>query len=700
MASQQRKTKIIVNTWKNQCRTGGNRQKVMREYNRILNSSILTENPISVNVRKSSEARVTWEPGSVQVFQNTVTVNDDCTMNTVDHDGEDFERHNEDQDSICSENFVETGERVSSSSDSEDDASDILKNLNFRENLRAWAIKENISQTSLKVLLLILNERFCDILPNDPRTLLKTPKNTVIKSLGNNSEYWHNGVFQPLKNILDNIDDLPTCINLNINFDGLPIHNSSKKEFWPILANIDQIDADPFVIGVYFGIGKPKCLKEYLEDFVVEMKNILQHGLEIKNRNIPVKIRCFICDSPARAFIKGVCNFNGMHGCLKCTTVGEYSHRSHTVTFSSQKFPSRNDNDFRAKKYEGHHKVDSPLLELPIDMVEDFPVGDSLHLIDLGIMKKLLVGWRNGNFGLYTTKWCARDITKVNDFLMKCKMPSEIHRSVRTLDCIAHWKGSEFRTFLHYVSIVALIDVLRDDVYHHFLNFFCAITICTVKKYSALLPVAKEMLQCFVDQYKDFYGVDYITSNVHNLLHIVDEVEKFGPLPTFNAYPFENKLYTIKKMLRQGNKPLSQLANRITEEAKLDLKTNAKENSEFNGPFVSKSLNMLKLHFNNFVLSTKSEDKYCLTKDNAIVEIKEIQSLSPFNVTHIHGYKMKNKLDIFVLPMKSSYLNMYLVEDSADNREEILIVPRNIQCKLVCIEHEKQLYFFPLLHTL
>lgn len=127
-----------------------------------------------------------------------------------------------------------------------------------------------------------------------------------------------------------------------------------------------------------------------------------------------------------------------MHGCLKCTTVGEYSHRSHTVTFSSQMFLNRNDEEFRAKKYGAHHKADSPLLELPIDMVEDFPVGDSLHLIDLGIMKRLLVGWRNGNFGMYTTKWCASDVIKVNEFLMKCKMPSEIHRSIRTLDCLAY----------------------------------------------------------------------------------------------------------------------------------------------------------------------------------------------------------------------------------------------------------------------
>lgn len=151
MASQPKKTKIVVNTWKNQCRTGGNRQKLIREYYRILNSSIPIENTSSIPM-ESSEARVSCEPeGSVHAFQN-----DDCAITTGD---------NEDQNSLCSENFVETEERnlPSSSIDSEDDTSDILKNINFREKLRAWAIKENISQTSLKDLLLILNERFCDI---------------------------------------------------------------------------------------------------------------------------------------------------------------------------------------------------------------------------------------------------------------------------------------------------------------------------------------------------------------------------------------------------------------------------------------------------------------------------------------------------------------------------------------------------------
>ncbi|CAH0760242.1 unnamed protein product [Diatraea saccharalis] len=268
-----------------------------------------------------------------------------------------------------------------------------------------------------------------------------------------------------------------------------------------------------------------------------------------------------------RSRFRGVCSFNGKHGCLKCVTVGTYSHTSHTVVFSDTRSPERSNEGFRNKLYGAHHKCNSPLLSLPIDMVANFPVGDSLHLIDLKIMKRLLIGWRDGNFGKYITKWRASDTEAVTLFLNQCKLPSEIHRSVRGLDSLAYWKASEFRSFFYYISIVILPDVLSPDTFSHFLTLYCGIGICSNTAYQYLLPRAEQLLRYFVQNYKDFYGATYVTSNVHNLLHVTAEVEMYGTLDTFSAYPFENKLYMIKRMLRDGKNPLSQVAKRLTEDA-------------------------------------------------------------------------------------------------------------------------------------
>lgn len=73
----------------------------------------------------------------------------------------------------------------------------------------------------------------------------------------------------------------------------------------------------------------------------------------------------------------------------------------------------------------------------------------------------------------------------------------------------------------------------------------------------------------YVENYRDIYGEAYMTSNVHNLTHLVDDVRRFGILSTMHAYPFENMLYQIKMLLRQGNRPLVQVAKRLSEVNKL-----------------------------------------------------------------------------------------------------------------------------------
>lgn len=241
-----------------------------------------------------------------------------------------------------------------------------------------------------------------------------------------------------------------------------------------------------------------------------------------------------------RSVHEGVANFNGQHGCLKCTTVGEYSHVSNTNIFPRTECEKRTDEAFRKKLYGSeHHKADSPFLKLEIDMIEQFPVGDSLHLLHLGITKRLLFGWRDGSFKRSDTKWPARTTLSVSEYLNNCKMPAEMNRAVRGLDCLAHWKGTEYQTFLHYIGIVILKDHLEYHVYEHFLLLFWAVTICSSKRFFCYLPLARQLLLQYIEIFKETYGEQYITSNVHNLCHLVDDVERLGELDSFSAYPFE-----------------------------------------------------------------------------------------------------------------------------------------------------------------
>lgn len=421
--------------------------------------------------------------------------------------------------------------------------------------IRSWSTEFHISQTALKSLVGILNSNLELNLPSDPRTFMKTPRNLNITEMGKNGQYWHHGLENCLRKALEQVDH-PMTISLNFNMDGLPIYKSSLKNFWPILCNIHELPKiTPMVIGIYYGGSKPESATDFLNPFVNDLLPILSAGLIINGYQITVRIRCFIADSPARSFIKGVMNFNGKHGCLKCTTKGKYCFSAGTVVFPQINAPPRTDAKFRNKEYPEHQRSDTPLLQLPIDMVEDVIVSDALHLLELGVMRKLLNGWRTGSM-TKRAKWSTKDKQEISKFLVGIRFPSEIHRRMRSLEFVSLWKGLEYRNFLNYVGLVLLKDYLPEKFYHHFLYLFCAVRICSVEMYSHFLPVARDLLNDFINDYKDLYGLEYLTSNVHNLSHIVDEVERFGSLYTLTAYPFENYLHSLKKMIHAGPLPL------------------------------------------------------------------------------------------------------------------------------------------------
>lgn len=98
------------------------------------------------------------------------------------------------------------------------------------------------------------------------------------------------------------------------------------------------------------------------------------------------------------------------------------------------------------------------------------------------------------------------------------------------------------------------------------MNYFCAIVICSKRDQSTHnYEIAQCMIHDFLEGIKILYGRSLFTSNIHNLCHLIDHVKRLGPLDTFTAYTAESKLFQIKRLVRTGNLPLSQVARRITE---------------------------------------------------------------------------------------------------------------------------------------
>jgi len=80
------------------------------------------------------------------------------------------------------------------------------------------------------------------------------------------------------------------------------------------------------------------------------------------------------------------------------------------------------------------------------------------------------------------------------------------------------------------------------------------------------LGYAHELLLMFVQQASVLYGMGFVVYNVHSLSHVVDDVKRFGVLDNISAFPFENHLRYLKKLVKRPSLPLNQIVSRIAEQ--------------------------------------------------------------------------------------------------------------------------------------
>lgn len=346
------------------------------------------------------------------------------------------------------------------------------------------------------------------------------------------------------------------------------------------------------------------------------------------------------------------------------------------VTDAERNRELRTNENFRSRLQPEHHLQQSCLEDLPIDMIKQFPVSDSLHLIDLGIMKRLLFRWM-GKLKSIPRLWSDNVIDEISGVMLRFNqtMPVEIHRKIRSLRHIHFFKATEFRTIMLYVGIVVLKDFLPKNEYDLFLKLFCAVSICTSKKYVTYLPLARTLFIEYIEGHISTYGIESITSNIHNLNHVVDDVLLFGELNAFNAYEFENCLHSIKLLLKQCDKPLEQLSRRIYEISA----TNRQicENSQVLSfpkalePFTCVNGSRAYRKFiikPNVIISNNVKNQWIMLDDENQTIVRFEYGFKRDNEYMFCGHRLSSvsKENFFTRPFNSQYLNIFSYEDKCD----------------------------------
>ena len=71
-------------------------------------------------------------------------------------------------------------------------------------------------------------------------------------------------------------------------------------------------------MALYCGDSKPLRVKDFLFDFVNEAASLTNNGLTIAGKHYSFVIIGFVCDTPARSFIKCCKEHGGFYACERC----------------------------------------------------------------------------------------------------------------------------------------------------------------------------------------------------------------------------------------------------------------------------------------------------------------------------------------------------------------------------------------------
>jgi len=94
-----------------------------------------------------------------------------------------------------------------------------------------------------------------------------------------------------------------------VNIDVIPLFNDSRTNTaYPILIKVCSTVPKIFCAGLYLSHlkenNKMPPVNDFLNSFVIELKELIEEGICVNNVNMKFEIAAFVCDSPARSDLK------------------------------------------------------------------------------------------------------------------------------------------------------------------------------------------------------------------------------------------------------------------------------------------------------------------------------------------------------------------------------------------------------------
>jgi hypothetical protein len=492
----------------------------------------------------------------------------------------------------------EAGDDGNPASQEEQSASD--SEAEFLERFRDWYAndKKHFTERPMNRLLKVLRTRL-PMLPKCCRTLRPKIKDVDVKVLDEEKKcfYVHLGLKTGLQFGLRGLcknDIAGGNVKVWLYIDGVAMYDSSEMpcDMWPLvlrIANVPGLEMEPIVVGIYMGSHKPTS-QELLNHFCEELEELSNNGFfineddegdeeggvqpEVGTEKVFLTLDLVIADAPARAMLKIILGHGGFFGCERCEQKG--MKVAGTTVWALRKprdkAEARTDASFRTRRQpEHHHKGNCPfetldLLE-PLDMIRLFPL-DPMHLVWLGVCKRVIefifkVQGLQGEYSLSRKVLTAlREAYKT----LKPNTPVEFARPPRAMKEY-NFKAVELRLLFLYTVIAFFMGRVKTDIWKAVCQLHCALRILVDPARVAVeseLKQAEGFIYGFVLSTGALFGPVFISYNTHSLLHLVDDVRKYGlPLDKFSAFFSENFFRELQQRLHGPTNPIKELAGDI-----------------------------------------------------------------------------------------------------------------------------------------
>lgn len=129
-------------------------------------------------------------------------------------------------------------------------------------------------------------------------------------------------------------------------------------------------------------------MDEYLNELFSELEYVMQYGQYANAKQYRVSVFTFVCDAPARSFLKCIKGHTTYYNCERCVARGTWNGR---VLFKPELDAAPSTAERFQNFYYYIHEIQKkyPLIDIGLPCITMFPL-DYMHIVFLGVTKRIL----------------------------------------------------------------------------------------------------------------------------------------------------------------------------------------------------------------------------------------------------------------------------------------------------------------------